>query len=118
MRRTHSIEDLGGGTVDRKIRRVELEVRRLRLFVRVVDARELLEKPRASTKVEALGIPTLAHVERGRDVHLHESLAEAPGISARRTIRRDQCDDRRNAVMRESTRQKGYSSSVSFSLLT
>ena len=80
--------DAGGDVL---LRRIDDEVGRLRLFVRAVDAGEVLELAVARPAVETLGIARLAGREVGLDVDLEEvplgRPRRAPGAGRRDTVR-------------------------------
>src|SRR5579859_7187206 len=85
----------------RVVERVDNDLGVLGRLVGVVHARHLLDLAAPGPLVEALDVPLLADLDRGRDVDLDEGADLLARPLARRAVGRDQRDDRDDAVPRE-----------------
>src|SRR6478609_8746749 len=90
---TQDIQNSAHTVVDRQGARVDAELRRKGLLVRIADARELGDLAGDGLLVKALHVSFDALVEGGRDVHFDEIADQLAGCLARLAEGRDRGDE-------------------------
>src|SRR5579872_4736514 len=97
--RLERVDDAGGGLLHRLSMGSDLDLRRQRRLVRIIDAGEALQLAASRLGVQPLDVPRLAHLQRGGDVDLEEALAgQRPDLVTDGPVRRDRRRDHLDPV--------------------